>query len=318
MIETSPSPPQRQQAHQQAGDCDQLTRFLIERAGVRGVRVHLQETWRQIRAREAYPAAAMELLGEACAAAALFTGHAKVDGRLSVQLRSNGALRALFAECTAAGTLRGIVQLAEAGTTQPGLPLSRDLRALGADAVLAITIENPSLGDREPARYQGLVALESDALSGAFEDYFRQSEQLPTRLLLAADAERAAGLMLQKLPGDEGDDDGWTRAGALFDTLGAAELLDSPGDDLLSRLFHEDGVHLLGNKPLSFACSCSRERVASMLVSLGHDEARAAAADGEAQVRCEFCGQRYHFSTGEIEQLLATMASGLAAPERLQ
>src|SRR5690606_25286859 len=128
-------------------------------------------------------------------AAALFTGHAKIEGRLSVQLRGDGPVRTLFAECTAAGTLRGIAQV-----RPDAAPMPRDLRALGAEAVLAITIENPGGAGREPVRYQGLVALASESLAGAFEDYFRQSEQLPTRLLLAADGHRAAGLMLQKLP----------------------------------------------------------------------------------------------------------------------
>lgn len=297
----------------QPDDRDRLTRFLIEGAGVRGVRVHLHDTWQQIRERSDYPAAAAELLGEAAAAAALFTGHAKVDGRLSVQLRGNGALRTLFAECTAAGTLRGIAQLDEdAGE------VSRDLQTMGPDAMLAITIENPGLHGREPVRYQGLVGLESDSLAGAFEGYFRQSEQLPTRLLLAADERQAAGLMLQKLPGDEGDDDGWVRVGALFDTLSAAELLELPTDTLLTRLFHEDGIQLLGGKPLGFACSCSRERVEAMLVSLGREEAEAAAADGEAEIRCEFCGQRYGFDRNQIAGLFAAAAHEIEAPDRLQ
>jgi molecular chaperone Hsp33 len=298
---------------QTSADRDQLTRFLIEGAGVRGVRVHLQDTWQQIRTRAEYPAAAAELLGEAAVAAALFTGHAKVDGRLSVQLRGHGALRTLFAECTAAGTLRGIAQLGEEGV------VSRDLRELGSEVMLAITIENPPRDGRDPVRYQGLVALESDSLAGAFEDYFRRSEQLPTRLLLAADEHSAAGLMLQKLPGDAGDDDGWARAGALFDTLSPRELLEWPGETLLHRLFHEDGVQLLGAKPLGFACSCSRERVEAMLVSLGAEEARAALADGVAVVRCEFCGQSYHFDHGQIEQLFAPPGVEVQpAPERMQ
>ena len=298
-------------------DLDGLTRFLILGAGVRGVRVHLQGTWRQIRERDDYPPAAAELLGEASAAAALLTGHPKVDGRLSIQLQANGAIRTLFAECTAAGTLRGIVQLAEGATP------TRDLRDLGPDAVLAITVENPRPGaqGQEPLRYQGLVSLTSDTLAGALEDYFQQSEQLPTRLLLAADGDRAAGLMLQKLPGDEGDEgdeDGWLRVGALFDTLGPVELLELPGDTLLTRLFHEDGVELLGRKPLAFACSCSRERVSAMLASLGPEEARAAAADGQAEVRCEFCGQRYSFTAGEVETLLTLHGQEMSAPERVQ
>jgi len=295
-------------------DSDQLTRFLLPHAGVRGVRVHLHETWARIRARDDSPPAVTELLGEAAAAAALFTGHAKVDGRLSVQLRGSGRLRTLFAECTAAGTLRGIARLAEGDDT----PVSRDLRGLGADAVLAITIENPGARGREPTRYQGLVPLESDSLAGAFEDYFRQSEQLPTRLLLAADGTRAAGLMLQKLPGDAGDDDGWNRAGALFETLSPAELLDLPAGALLTRLFHEDRPQQLGDRPLAFGCSCSRERVAAMLHSLGAEEARAAVIDGAARIRCEFCGERYEFDPVAVEALLAGPAVDATAPERIQ
>jgi molecular chaperone Hsp33 len=298
---------------------DRLTRFLLQAAGVRGVHVQLDDTWARIRERagggdQDAPAAVTELLGEAAAAAALFTGHAKVDGRLSVQLRGDGPLRTLFAECTAAGTLRGIAQVAD------DAPLPRDLRALGTGAVLAITIENPAGEGREPVRYQGLVALESESLAGAFEDYFRQSEQLPTRLLLAAGRTRAAGLMLQKLPGDVGDDDGWDRAGALFDTLSPDELLDWPAATVLGRLFHEDGVEVLGERPLRFACSCSRERVASMLQSLGEEEARAAAAaaDGEARIRCEFCGEQYRFGLGEIAALFPSRPATVPAPERLQ
>ena len=152
---------------------DLQLRFLLPDAGVRGVAVHLDETWANMVAHATYPPAAAELLGEAAAAAALFTGHAKVDGRLSVQLRADGAIRTLFAECTAAGTLRGIVRLDEAVADGRAAPPSRDLRALGEDAVLAITIENPALGSREPMRYQGLVALDADRLDEAFEAYSR-------------------------------------------------------------------------------------------------------------------------------------------------
>jgi molecular chaperone Hsp33 len=298
---------------------DRLTRFLLQAAGVRGVHVQLDDTWARIRERAAgsgqdAPAAVTELLGEAAAAAALFTGHAKVDGRLSVQLRGTGPLRTLFAECTAAGTLRGIAQVAEGG--EP----ARDLRAMGEGAVLAITIENPAGPGREPVRYQGLVPLESDSLAGAFEDYFRQSEQLPTRILLAADDGGAAGLMLQKLPGDAGDDDGWARAGALFDTLSPAELLAWPVDTLLHRLFHDEAPQALGGRALRFACSCSRERVGAMLRSLGRDEAEAAmdANGGEVRVRCEFCGETYDFDPGQIETLFSAPAEMMEGPSSLQ
>ena len=291
---------------------DLQTRFILPKAGVRGVCVRLENTWRDILAHAEYPDTVRDLLGQSCAAAALFTGHAKVNGRLSLQLRSQHALRTLFAECTAQDTLRGIAQLVE------GAEAPRDLSELGEDAVLAITIENPGLDPREPQRYQSLVSLQAATLSGAFENYFHQSEQLPTRLLLAADGTRAAGLMLQKLPGDEGDGDGWTRAGALFDTLKSDELLETPAETLLHRLFHEEDPEILAERPLRFACSCSRERVSDMLRSLGADEARAALADGQAEVRCEFCGQRYIFSPSGIEDLFVSAPAELQAPQRLQ
>lgn len=327
---------------------DLLTRFLIDVAGVRGAHVRLDETWRQIRERsgdaEQKPGASapLELLGQAVAAAALFTAHTKVEGRLSLQLRGTGALRLLFAECTASGTLRGIVQQAEpddaslAGEStaaathefesddfEPDDDVASGLRAFGDDATLAITIENPAIGDRDPVRYQGLVALETDSLAAALEGYFRQSEQLPTRLLLAADDTRAVGLLLQTLPddggGEDGDDDGWNRVCALFETLAVSELLDCPADTLLTRLFHEDGVRLLGRKPLRFGCSCSKERVTLMLQALGEDEARAAASTGVAEIRCEFCGQRYHFDADAIGDLFTTPTPTLPdTPTRLQ
>ncbi|QJD68477.1 Hsp33 family molecular chaperone HslO [Xanthomonas campestris pv. badrii] len=294
-------------------DHDQLSRFLLPAAGVRGVHVRLTKAWHDIQGAAAYPPAARQLLGEAAVAAALFTGHTKVDGRLSVQLRGNDTLRTLFAECTAAGTLRGIVQLAD------GADAPTDLRELGEAALLAITIENPGLDPREPQRYQSLVAMQAPDLAEAFETYFQQSEQLPTRLLLAAGPDQAAGLLLQKLPGDEGDTDGWTRIGALFDTLGAPELLSVAGDDLLHRLFHDEDTQLMGSKPLSFGCSCSRERVASMLQSLGEEEARAAAEEtGSVDVRCEFCGREYHFALTDLAVLFSAAQPSQQAPERLQ
>ena len=290
------------------------SRFLLPRAGVRGVHVRLGESWRELLSHAACPPGARDLLGEALAAAALFTGHTKVDGRLSVQVRASGPLRSLFAECTAAGTVRGIVQL-EDGADAPRAPSQ-----LGEDALLAVTIENPGLDPREPQRYQSLVALASTAsLAEAFEDYFRQSEQLPTRLLLAAGADGAVGLMLQKLPGDEGDADGWDRAGALFETLGEQELLDTGPRTLVHRLFHEEQPVLLEEKPLAFGCSCSSERVAAMLRGLGEEEVRAAAeATGAVEVRCEFCGRGYRFPLSGIGVLFGLPEANSHAPDRVQ
>lgn len=291
---------------------DHLTRFLLPRAGVRGVHVHLGETWQAIAASDDYPPGVRALLGQAAAASALFTGHVKVDGRLSVQLRGRHALRTLFAECTSGGTLRGIARVAEGGGDVDGLA------SLGDDAVLAITIEGAGVGNREATRYQGLVPLDAPDLAGAFESYFTRSEQLPTRILLAAGDDAAVGLMLQKLPADHGDDDGWERAGALFSTLGTRELAETPATELLHRLFHEEAPEDMGGRRLAFGCSCSRERVEAMLESLGRDEAQAALVDGKATVRCEFCGQAYHFDSADLDALFTDGTRPMDAPPGLQ
>lgn len=278
---------------------DALTRFVLERSGVRGALVRLNRTWGSIRQRRQYPAEVARCLGETCAAAALFSGHIKLDGRLSVQLRGTGALRTLFAECTTAGTLRGIAHYHEP------LPTPLTPRAFGANSILAISIENLPPGAREVQRYQGLVDLDAESLAGAFEAYFLQSEQLPTRITLLGRDDSAAALMLQQLPGGDGDPDGWTRTGALFNTLTETELAELPSRELLWRLFHDEGLQWLGEKPLNFACSCSQARVADMLRTLGSVEAMAAAESGQAEVHCDFCGQGYTFSIAEIADLFA-------------
>jgi molecular chaperone Hsp33 len=292
-------------------DRDTLIRFVLEHSGIRGVLVRLDRTWTDLRGESAYPDAVAQRLGEVCAASALFTGHIKTQGRLSVQMRGTGALRTLFAECTAAGTLRGIAQW------EPPLPAVLTPRDFGGGSVLAITIEHPRPGQQDPIRYQGLIGLGTTTLAQAFEDYFERSEQLPSRILLSANDTCAAGLMLQRLPGSELDPDGWDRACALFATLTPEELRSTPVLTLLYRLFHEDGVRVLGSQALGFACSCSRERVGAVLVSLGQEEALAAAADtGIAEITCEFCNRRYTFDRVDLGLLFAAHPS--TAPARPQ
>jgi len=284
---------------------DVLHRFLLERAGVRGALVRLGPAWREVAGRADYPPAVRELLGEALAASALLTANIKLDGELSVQLKSSGALRLLFAECTDQGRLRGLARW------ESPLPQPLSLAEL-PQAVMAITIGNVERGQR----YQGLVELRETHLAGVLENYFAQSEQLPARLVLAADGQHAVGLMLQKLPGEGGhsaveDEDAWTRVMHLTATLGAAEMLATAPEQLLYRLYHEESVRLFEPRPLAFGCSCSRERVAAMLRSLGRDEVEATLdeQDGRIEVHCEFCAQRYEFDRVDAEHLLRDAAA---------
>jgi molecular chaperone Hsp33 len=290
---------------------DVLHRFLLERAGVRGVLVRLGAAWREVASRAAYPPALRELLGQSLAASALLTGNIKFEGTLSIELKSAGALRLLFVECSDEGRLRGLARWDDP------LPVPLDLAAL-PDALMAITIGQTERGQR----YQGLVDLRHAELGGALEGYFAQSEQLPSRLLLAADETHAVGLLLQQLPGESGasttDADGWNRVAHLTATLGATELLTSAPEQLLYRLYHEESVRLFEPGPLAFGCSCTRERVQAMLRALGREEVEAALAarDGEIEVTCEFCAARYTFDRIDAEHLLG---GGITmAPDRPQ
>jgi molecular chaperone Hsp33 len=286
-------------------DDDVLHRFLLEHAGVRGVLVRLGPAWRDVAGRADYPPALRALLGEALAASALLTGNIKLDGALSIELKSTGPLRMLFAECNDGGRLRGLARWSEP------LPDVLELCAMPG-AIMAITIGQVERG----RRYQGLVDLHHAGLAEALENYFVQSEQLPARIVLASDGMHAVGLMLQKMPDEGGrdaarDDDAWNRILHLTATLDATELLASAPTQLLYRLYHEESVRLFEPRALAFGCSCSRERVASMLHSLGRDEVEAAllARDDEIEVICEFCAQRYHFDRVDAEHLLSNNAA---------
>lgn len=273
---------------------DSLTRFLLEGAHVRGALVRLGETWRDIAARSDYPPAVADQLAQCTAASALFTASLKIEGRLSIQLRGDSSVRRLFAECTTEGTLRAIAHF------DAPVPDTLQPADYGEKAMLAITIENEAVKGREPQRYQGMVGLHAASLSVAFEEYFRQSEQLPTRILLFSRDGEAAGLLIQQLPEQHCDPEDWQRAQMLFDTLSAEELFDLAPEDILYRLFHEESVRVLENKPLAFACSCSRERVENALISLGREEIEATLADtGDISVHCDFCGQAYRFTAEE-------------------
>jgi molecular chaperone Hsp33 len=280
---------------------DVLHRFMLERAGVRGVLVRLGASWREVAGRADYPEAIGILLGQSLAASAMLTGNIKLDGALSIELKSAGALRLLFTECSDQGRMRG---LARWNDPLPEPFVVSDL----PDALMAITIGHAERGQR----YQGLVDLQQPSLAEALENYFTQSEQLPAKILLAADGEHAVGLMLQRLPGEGGhsaadDEDGWNRIEHLTATLGADELLATSPEQLLYRLYHEESVRLFEPRPLAFGCSCTRDRVESMLRSLGREEVEAAleARDGEIEVICEFCAQRYTFDRIDAEHLLS-------------
>ena len=262
---------------------DQLRRSVFDGAGVRGAVVHLDASWQAVLDRHPYPSAVQAPLGQVLAAVVLLSSTIKFEGALILQVEAEGPLQTLVAQATDQRTLRGLARW------EGDVPGHASLEQTFGAGRVVLTASAPG-GER----YQGVVALEGASLAGALESYFAQSEQLPTRLWLAADGRRATGLLLQRLPGRSEDDDTWPRAAVLADTLKEDELLDLSAEPLLYRLFHEERVRLFDAEPVSFRCGCSRERIEGLLRSLGRDEVDAVLADeGVVEVTCEFCNRVY-------------------------
>ncbi len=286
---------------------DQIQRFLFERTNVRGEIVTLERAYGEVLERHGYPPAVNRLLGELLAAVALLTDTVKLDGILSIEVRGQGELSLLMAESNPGGELRAIARLAEDASLPEGEAAFRELVGEGH---IVITLD-----PREGNRYQGIVALDHDSLAGCLEAYFSQSEQLPTQLWLSADGQRAAGLLLQRLPDESQnqDEDAWERTVQLAKTLKTYELLGLEQRELLHRLYHEETVRVFEPKALRFGCTCSRERIAEALLTLGGDELRNVLAEqGEIETQCHFCHTHYRFGESEVEALLHEQ--GGAAP----
>ncbi|MFU8895308.1 MAG: Hsp33 family molecular chaperone HslO [Gammaproteobacteria bacterium] len=278
-------------------DGDALRRFMFQDFPVRGEHVRLEESWRAVLARQDYPPAVRAVLGEAMAAAVLLASTLKFDGVLTLQIQGEGPLHLLVAQCGSDLMVRGLAKW-------KGEDPRGSLAELTGSGRLAITIERR----KKSERYQGIVLADTDTLATCLEAYFAQSEQLPTRIWLAADGCSAAGMLLQQLPGkatDRPDPDGWRRAGILADTLGGNELLALDAAALLRRLFYEEDLRLADRRDVLFRCSCTRQRVESAMRLLGRDElAGLLAAEGKIEVRCEFCNEAYSLDTVDVEQLL--------------
>lgn len=276
---------------------DSLQRLIFEHAPVRGEIVNLAATWRAVLERHDYPLGLQSLLGEMMAAAALLAATLKFSGSLIMQMHGTGSVKLLVVECTSDMTMRATAKWE--GEVVPGT-----LAELLGDGRFVITIDPQEEGKQS---YQGIVSLEGATVAEVLEGYMLRSEQLETRLWLAADGQQASGMLLQKLPDiSKQDADGWNRAIHLGSTLTRDELLHLPASQIIHRLFHEEDIRIFESALVSFGCSCSHERVANMLRMLGHDEVRAILDEQDKiEVNCEFCNRHYEFDAVDAEQLFA-------------
>ena len=280
---------------------DFVLSFDLANIAVRGRLVRLEAVSARALSAHALPEAPSRVLGEVLALSALLGSALKLDGRLTVQVQGSGPLDLIAADYYGADAERptGLRAYGRLDMNAfAALPANPDHAALIGSGALAITIE-PRLGDNS---YQGIVALNPGGIAPSAEDYFAQSEQLPTMIRLAAvpvlepgkqPVWRAAGLMLQAVPGENRDDDDWTRLGFILDTLEDFELIDTglKAEDLLWRLFNEDEVRVHPAEPLCFRCDCRAERIAQVLRAYAPEERDGLAdADGIIRAKCEFCG----------------------------
>ncbi len=270
---------------------DYSHRFLFEQAAMRGGLVQMEASWRAVLAEHGYPDFAAKQLGQALAATLLMSATLKHDGALILQTRGDGAVSLLVAQATSARQVRGLVRWRE-GMAETGGD------ALGSGHLVMTIVQ------QDGQRYQGVTSIDGQGLAAALENYFRQSEQLRTRFWLAADGERAVGMLIQELPGGVADDDARTRIEMLADTLTDKELLSLPAETLLRRLFHEEPLRLFEPEPVAFRCSCSREKIGETLRALGRKDIEALLAEqGSVQVDCDFCNRHYTFDRVDIARL---------------
>ncbi|MFM1988550.1 MAG: hypothetical protein RJA99_1507 [Pseudomonadota bacterium] len=321
-----------------AEGADTLSRFMLSGAPVRGEAVSLDASWREVADRHAFPRSVRDRLGELCAAGLLLSASLKFDGALILQIHGDGPVALLVVECEADGTFRATAKLREGATCPEEADLATLVNAHGRGRFVVTLDPRTDSPNRQP--YQGIVPFEGRSVAEVLERYMARSEQVPTRLWLAADDARATGLLLQRLPdegghaarlapgwtpgpADEGtqapsvarapappadstdeDGDGWNRMQRLADTLTRDELLALPSATVLRRLFWQEALTAFDSRTPRFACTCSRDKVAAMLRMLGREEIESILLEqGSVGVRCEFCNSPYEFDAVDGAEL---------------
>jgi molecular chaperone Hsp33 len=298
---------------------DSLKKYLFEDRSVRVQAVRLHDTWRAAQVNHDYPPAIRRLLGEMVAAATLLAANLKFDGSLLMQLQGDGPIALLVVECRSDLSLRATVKL-RSNHVVPDTGTMQSLMNPGGNGRFIVVLD-PAQKVPGQQPYQGIVPIEGDTIADALGHYMRQSEQLDTRLWLAADDARAAGLLLQRLPdqgghgkataaGGEEPGETWERAGHLATTLRADELLGLDTDTLIHRLYWQETLIAFDPQPVRWYCPCTRERVSNMLRMLGREEVASIIEEkGQVDVACDFCGKPYVFDAVDCAGLFTGTAT---------
>lgn len=301
-------------------DLDVVQPFQLDRSNLRGRLVRLGPALDEILTRHAYPEPVALLLGETITLAAALAAALKYEGIFTLQTKGDGPVSFTVADVTSVGDMRGYASFDAdrlAAAVAAGLPGT--LRDLLGKGYLAFTVDQ----GEHTERYQGIVELAGESLDDAVRHYFRQSEQLATGIKVAVGRDAGGrwvggAILVQALP-DAGaergeaahrssvEEDDWRRTMVLLGSCTEAELLDAglPVNDLLYRLFHEEGARVYTRHALRAACRCSRERVATALRSIPRGELEDLKVDGRIAVTCEFCSTEYGFGDADLDAVYA-------------
>nr|WP_323849506.1 MULTISPECIES: Hsp33 family molecular chaperone HslO [unclassified Gilliamella] len=279
---------------------DTLNRFLFDNHAIRGEITHLEQTYQAILDNHTYPVAVQKVLGELLVITSLLTATLKFEGDIAVQLQGDGPLSLAVVNGNDQQQLRGVARV------KSDIANNATLKEMVGNGYIVITI-TPKNGER----YQGIVGLESDTLIGCIENYFMQSEQLPTRLFVKTGVYNnkpvAAGILLQILPGNENTSDSFEHLCTLTQTITSDELFELSTEEILYRLYNQEQVRLFDTHNVTFKCGCSRERCEDSLMTLPANEIDQMLKEdgGKIDIHCDYCGKHYIFDTIDIAQIRA-------------
>ncbi|WP_159567012.1 Hsp33 family molecular chaperone HslO [Budvicia diplopodorum] len=289
---------------------DTLHRYLFEKHDVRGELISLSNTYSQVLENHDYPVAVQRLLGEMLVATSLLTATLKFDGDITVQLQGDGPVKLAVINGDNLQQMRGVARL------QGEVGDSDSLKQMIGHGYLVITIM-----PKEGERYQGVVGLEGETVAECIEDYFRQSEQLPTRLFIKTGAHNgkaaAAGMLLQVLPAHKSNISEFEHLAVLTETIKAEELFSLNVEEILHRLYHEEDVTLFESQNVSFHCTCSRDRCAQALIAIAPSEIDSLLTEeGNIDMHCDYCGNHYIFEKMDIEAIRVNNGSDIGNDTR--
>lgn len=281
---------------------DILHRYLFDNADVRGEMVQLEKSYQDIIQAHTYPDVIQQILGQLLAATSLLTATLKFSGDISVQLQGDGPISLAVINGNNNQEMRGVARW------NGELPDTDNLTSLFGKGYMVITL-TPDDGER----YQGVVSLDKNNIAQCLEEYFNQSEQLPTGIWLFADKKQAAGMLLQVLPSETDHQEDFEHLSQLTATVKQEELFELKAEEVLHRLYHQEEVRLFDPIDVSFKCTCSKERSAAAIRTVAKAEVDSILAEkGVIEMGCEYCNSHYKFDSIDIEALFANApASGV-------